>query len=302
VKIKAGDPTLMKTAYEVCSRFWSPSILEPHRADLEQLGILELPDDLIDFDKVDKNKTIVIMKKSSIYNSLQILRRGFSHCLQAERDDLKKELLVSCLMLIRPESLTESEVPFFFKGFSKEIDWKSSNQALFLEGRSTKDRTHIMTSLENFLSQKPQLASVTHLALQISDELYTNALYNAPFQATPGIKIERTANIINSADQSIGFFAAFENDQLFLGCIDSHGSLDRDQLTSHLLKSYAANQVQPDLGSGGAGLGLKMVIDNSANFYVYCEHGHRTVISCGLALRGLKFNMAETKHLHISFR
>jgi hypothetical protein len=290
----------MKTAYEVCSRYWSPQMLEPHRAGLQQVQILELPDDLIDFDKINKDKAIVIMKKASIYNSLQILRRGFAHCLNADRDDLKKELLVSCLMLIRPDSLVESEIPFFFKGFSREIDWKSSNSALFLEGRSTRDRTKILASLETFLSQKPQVKSVMDLAIQISDELYTNALYNAPFQTTPEIRVERTANIISSADQTIDFFAAFDDDQLFLGCIDSHGSLDREQLMSHLLKSYATNQVQPDLGNGGAGLGLKMIIDNSANLYIYCEKNRRTVMSCGLLLKGRKFNMAESKHLHIS--
>ena len=288
----------MKTAYQVCSRFWSPQILDPHRADLEKLFVLELPEDLIDFDKVDKDKTIVIMKKSSVYNSLQILRRGFSHCLNADRDDLKKEILASCLMLIRPESLVESEVPFFFKGFSK--DWKSTSSALFIEGRSTKDGTKILSELERFLSQKPELQSVTDLALQISDELYTNALYNAPFQGTPEIQVDLTTNIINSSDQTIEFFAAFDSDQLFLGCIDSHGSLDRDHLTAHLLKSYSGSQVQPNLGSGGAGLGLKMVIDNSANFYVYCEPTRKTVISCGLLLKGRKANLNETKHLHIS--
>jgi hypothetical protein len=289
----------MKTAYEVCSRYWSPQMLEPHRAGLQQLQVLELPDDLIDFDKINKDKAIVIMKKSSIYNALQILRRGFSHCLQAERDDLKKELLVSCLMLIRPDSLVESEVPFFFKGFSREIDWKSSNTALFLQGRSTKDRQMILKQLGEFLDQKPQVKSIADLALQISDELYTNALYNAPFQSTPDIRVERTANIISSADQSIEFFAAFDKDQLFLGCIDNHGSLDRDQLTSHLLRAYSASQVSPELGSGGAGLGLKMVIDNSANFYAYCEKNKRTVISCGLLLKGLRANLTEAKHMHI---
>lgn len=291
----------IKTAYEVCSRYWPSAILDAYRADLSQLQVLELPGDLIDFDKVDKAKTIVIMKKASIYNTLQILRRGFAHCLQAERDDLKKELLVSCLMLIRPESLIESEIPFFFKGFSKDIDWKNSNQALFLEGRSTKDRIQILAQLQSFLDLKSQLKSVSDLALQISDELYTNALYNAPFQSTPEIKVERTANIISSADRSIEFFAAFDQDQLFLGCIDNHGSLNRDHLLAHLLKVYSSQQVQPDLGAGGAGLGLKMVIDNSANFYVYCEDHRRTVISCGLLLKGRKSNLAETKHIHISF-
>ncbi len=291
----------MKTAFEVCSRYWSPQMLEPHRAGLEKIHVLELPDDLIDFDKINKDKAIVIMKKTSVYNSLQILRRGFGHCLNAERDDLKKELLVSCLMLMSPESLVDSEIPFFFKGFSKEIDWKTSNNALFLEGRSTKDRTKILASLETFLSQKPQVKSVMDLAIQISDELYTNALYNAPFQSTPEIRVERTANIISSAEKSIDFFAAFDNDQLFLGCIDSHGSLDRDQLTSHLLKSFASNQVQPDLGNGGAGIGLRMVIENSANLYIYCEKDRRTVMSCGLLLKGRKSNLSESKHLHISF-
>jgi hypothetical protein len=155
--------------------------------------------------------------------------------------------------------------------------------------------------LEQFLTQKPELKSVTDLALQISDELYTNALYNAPFQSTPEIRVDRTANIINSADKSIEFFAAFDADQLFVGCIDNHGSLDRDRMTAHLLKAYSTHQAQPDLGTGGAGIGLKMVIDNSANFYVYCEKNQRTVICCGLLLKGRRSNLAETKHLHIAF-
>jgi hypothetical protein len=280
----------MTTAFEVCSRFWSAPTLEPLKSRLEKLQILELPDDLIDFNKVDKDKTIVIIKKSSMYNSLQILHRGFSHCLQAERSDLKKELLISCLMLIRPEALVENEVPFFFKGFSKDIDWKNTNNTLFLQGRTTKDRGHILDLLKLFLTQNTRLTSIAELAMQIADELYTNALYYAP-----------TKNTISSADRSIDFFAAYDKDQLFLGCIDSHGSFDREQLTSHLLKSYASNQVQPELGPGGAGLGLKMVIDNSANFYVYCEKNRRTVISCGLRLKGIKVNLVEAKHLHICF-
>lgn len=291
----------MKTAYEICTRYWPESSLEPHKSGLEKITVLELPADLLEFDKVNKEQTIVIMQKSSVYNSLQVLRRGFSHVLQAERQDLKKELLATCLMILHPETLVEKEIPFFFRGFSEKTDWKNSDRALLLKGQTPKDREHILAELEKFIGSKTELKSNSTLALQILDELYTNALFNAPSQASTGIRANRTATLVESAAHPIYVFAAYDKDHLLLGCSDSHGTLNRDHLTAHLLKAHSTQQAQPNLGSGGAGLGLKMVIENSANFYIYCEKDQRTIIGCGLLLKGRRANLSETKHLHVCF-
>ena len=53
--------------------------------------------------------------------------------------------------------------------------------------------------------------------------------------------------------------------------------------------------------SGGAGLGVRYLIENSANFYTVVDPGKFTLMACGFLLKGVKANVTTPKHFHISF-
>lgn len=274
------------------------------KALLQKIYVLRIPDELDQINLADKSKTIVVVKNASIYAMLQIFNRGFSHCLQEDRADFAKELFTSCLMIIRPQALVSHEIPFFFEKAVRTPGTTRNQDFLFIEGSSSQDKEKIIATIREFLNGYSRLKPIEDLCIQITDELYTNAIYNAPIdrENTPSfVQIDRTSRVDLKPGKKIEIFLAYEDDLLVVGCIDPFGTLKRDFLLKYLSKTYAVSQANPNLESGGAGLGLKMIIDNSASIYIYGEPGKKTIISCGLLLQGMRANLKATKHIHISF-
>lgn len=96
-------------------------------------------------------------------------------------------------------------------------------------------------------------------------------------------------------------FACYSNERLIVGCSDPFGSVEPDPVLARLRHIYGAGTSAPLAKTAGAGIGLKFLIDNSANFYIYREHRRKTIFACSFLLKGLKANLTPAKHIHLSF-
>ncbi|MBC7458203.1 MAG: hypothetical protein H7235_08000 [Bdellovibrionaceae bacterium] len=295
---------MIRTVYEAYSDLWSDEILASVKKIIKTINVIHLPEEAEFLEDAPIYSTVVVINNPTIYLETIILQKGFRHCISKDREDFPFELLMASLMCYSPNILTTNKLPFSFANFAKDPDEISDNSGstFYFTGTSTKDKQRLIEEFNQFLNKDPRTKIINELAIEITDELYSNALFHSGAtrnQAGELTVMKRVADIFLYADKEINFFATIDKDSLTFGCIDPFGTLDRTYLANHLLKLYVADTVAPAPGDGGAQLGIKMVIDNAASTYIYCEKGRKTIVACTLLLKGLYQNLKLTKHIHM---
>jgi hypothetical protein len=197
----------------------------------------------------------------------------------------------------RPNMLIESfYVPYYSEATDERVN-------LVLEFSGSLEKPSLIESLDVFLDQDQGTFNIKELCIQSADEMITNAIFNAPVN-TAGQRLNsamaRNSDVSMPGGKKGRFFASTSGNRAIVGSEDPFGSLQRQTVLERLEQIYDHTVVSPKIGAGGAGLGLKYMIDNSANFYLYCEYGKKTVIACAFMLKGMKSNTSPIKHFHIS--
>jgi hypothetical protein len=205
-------------------------------------------------------------------------------------------------MIIRPQAFHNDPVPFFLTGFSGNLS-DSKKESIQLKISRNSEKPQKLQVLTDFLNSNEKVANIHDLIIQVADEMLSNALFSAPREVngtSPYQTLERTTDVIMPPGKEAQLFACFTGDRVILGCEDKYGSMDRSKLMGHLAHVFNSSQVAPNEARGGAGLGIKYMIENSANFYVFTQKGVRSMVICGFLLKGLKANLMADRHIHLS--
>ncbi len=294
----------MKSVFQVYQTLWP----EDKRANLEPLlsrvPVLHFPDDRDKFSQVMPHLVVLVVSKIKVKDVLSLIDLGFEHIVQADREDFAKELLASSLMTLRPQAFLKNPIPFFLSGFDSERIISDPDRHLILRFTKQSEKATLLDWLGVFLDRNPATATIRDLCLQAADEMISNALFNAPVR--PSGKraykdLPRNSEIELPSSQACSLFACFADERVVLGCEDPFGSLDKGLLLNHLRDVFRDDAATMKYSAGGAGLGLRHLIENAANFYVLVNEGKSTLVACGFVLRGLKANMTIAKHMHLSF-
>lgn len=294
----------MKNLFVEFSHLWptaSHSALEPL---LSKISFFSFPEDLAEMKTNSRpQKTIVILNSADIKDTISIVSMGFEHCVQKNRPDFAQELLASAFMLLKPDSFNKNPIPFFFTGFSAQQNMTTETN-MTIPFRKSEDKKYILERFELFLEQNPRLRGIADLCMQVADELIMNALFSAPVD-NYGVHLfqnyDRTSDIMLNMQSQAKFFSCFSDYRIIVGCEDPYGSFKKETLFKHLHGAFLNEKatVKPEK-TGGAGLGLHAIIENSANFYLYCEQGQRSLVAAGFLLQGMKANLMSQKHFHLS--
>lgn len=295
----------MKTVYEVYNKLWAPEELKSYQEFIKRVYVIRLPDELASVGSADPTKTLIVVNNTNAYMAMKLFERGFCHCLSPERKDFAKELIITCILILRPSYLLDLETPFFRREIAQtKNDEVVIQDKFFFNGTGSADKSALMKGFKDFLSNHKRTKNVADLALQILDELYTNAVFGGGLDKT-GIKnvvtVERTNQIDLSFFSPIKIYSLLTPDALYIGCIDPFGTLTKKGFIDHLSRMYMSSSASPNLQKGGAGLGLKMMIDSTSSFYVFVEANKKTVVTCSLSLKGMKDNLNPAKHFHVIF-
>lgn len=295
----------MKKIFAEYSHLWPEASHEALQPLLQDISFLTFPEDqeLIRSPAMTPRKIIILIQKATIAEMIELLELGFSHCIQMDRSDFAQELLASCLMSERPQSFIKDPLPFFFTGFKDPQKHPFLERQMVLPLTRSSDKQYILNRLELFLIQNNRLSGLKDIAIQVGDELISNALFSAPvnYEGLPIYENEpRTSEVILPSNKRARFFAAFSDDLLVVGCEDLFGSIRKDLLMSHLSRVFRTGKATPRMQTAGAGLGFKYMIENSTNFYVYSERNKRTLVACGFLLENLRANRSAQKHIHLS--
>lgn len=251
----------------------------------------------------DPSQTMIILNHGTTHDIMQLLSQGYGHCIQKNRPDFSQELLASALMMLKPDAFKKNPLPFFLTGFSPATII-STETNMSIPFRRSSDKTYIIERLNAFIAQNKKLSGIADLCIQIADELIMNALYSAPVDSKGNFlyqNIDRSCEVALKEQDQATFFSCFSDYRIILGCIDQFGSFKKDLFFPHIINCFEYEKSETRSGKfGGAGLGLRYVIENAANFYLHCDANKKSIVAAGLLLQGMRANLSSEKHFHIN--
>lgn len=137
----------------------------------------------------------------------------------------------------------------------------------------------------------------------VADELFTNAIYNAPHVsfAENGPGVARTHENGNTLSlMPARLFLGADSSRIIIGSEDSYGTLNPCHLLKRLKACYTeGTNVAMNWSVGGAGLGTYMIFRSALAYYAGIEQGKRTVVACSFAQGARRSENVRNIHFSI---
>jgi hypothetical protein len=296
----------MRPLFKEFHDLWPTTRISALEYLFKDFSALRWPADAASVGRGDCSRTVIVVDRDEDkINPVEYLAKGYEHVLFSKREDFAAELFTSCMMMARPENFAQNPIPFFFNGFTP-VQFDRNKDTTFLKiFNSSDEKPYLINELKDFLKQEKALSGIEDLCLQCADELITNAIYNAPvdmtgqhiFKNTP-----RETDVVLPPGSKVSLFAYHAGGKVVIGCEDPFGSIDRATVLERAAQVYNKSKVSPLMTTSGTGLGLRLMIESSANFYMYCQSHIKTLVACGFLLQGRQKNFLAGKHMHVSIR
>jgi hypothetical protein len=227
------------------------------------------------------------------------------HICQKDGFNFEKEIKVTELLVRQPDSLIECPLSTIMdpENYSKERD--ISLTRLVTEFSSSTEKELTIERIVDCLVSNGISRALTEDVLAVSDELFTNAIYNAPFVdlktgRNPGVS-RQDAEVRMDFTRKGSISLAFDQSQLVISCRDPYGSLNIRHFIEKIQKTYSRGPAATlNFGPGGAGLGSYIIFNTGLSLYFGVDHGHTTVVCCVIPV-GLSYRrrIQLPKHLHL---
>jgi hypothetical protein len=137
--------------------------------------------------------------------------------------------------------------------------------------RSSDDKRRALADVEHFFANRPNLPAVRCAQLvQITEELVTNALFDAPVDesGTHLFKDLDRRQRVTLDKQTIELSLWADDGRFGVGVTDPFGSLSKDRFTNGLARGFRRGDDQLSPTGGGAGIGLFTVYRASSHLSI----------------------------------
>lgn len=281
---------------------FSPLMQTPLKDIIGDIKIVDFSEELSE-EAISKN-TIVVGEKVKARDVLLMMRRlGVEHFVQLDRKDHVRDIITSCMLLKKPGHFLENPTPFFVSNFEGNKGYEETVRKTQLRLLSTSQKQNVIEMISIFLESDERTKRFTSSVLTITDELISNAFFNAPVDIN-GLHLHKNEDRSSEVKikNPVRIFIAHDDYRLVVGSIDPWGSVNRQALLDTLLSAFLTEQADVNHKTAGAGLGCKMIIDNSMAFYIVVNSNVKTGVFCVLQIdQGLRRLVASPKNLHFSF-
>lgn len=234
----------------------------------------------------------------------QVLRLAtelsYTHVVQKNGLEYAKELNSSEMLIDRPHGFFEFPVASVFAPSDLS---PASEQRLIISDQQFNSSGQKPQVLENFttaMQGKSFPQTFVSDALLIADEMFTNAVFNAPFAERSEITGRHNNSITFDLERPGRMILAADETRLMIACEDPYGSLNLTGYLSKIKATYDRGAAASmNFGSGGAGIGSYIIFNTSASLFVGVKSGRATIIASLLPL-GLSNRKRALlpKHLH----
>tara|TARA_B100000749_G_scaffold280771_1_gene278573 strand:+ start:58772 stop:59665 length:894 start_codon:yes stop_codon:yes gene_type:complete len=234
------------------------------------------------------SNTADIVKNLELFQNSKLM-----HLVQPNKFDFELELNSSALIAANPNTFFDFPASTILA--PQRAGKSAEEEFVFIdfEFNKSSEKHPALILLEVELEKISSNQSLISTVRTIGDELFTNAIYNAPFIGSVGIKGEDRQKVIQLPESKKSrIFLAKDDQRLVVGCVDRYGSLELNRLVDKVhscFKMGAASQIQMD-SKKGAGIGTYMLFEASPSIYVGVDEGQHTVFACVLPM-----NMSSKK-------
>lgn len=175
------------------------------------------------------------------------------------------------------------------------------------ELRSTREKSALLNDARAYLESKKATGHRALHAIDVADELLTNAFYDAPVddqnQRTHR-HVHRGEQVDLPADRPIFFGVTVDGKKLAIRVTDKFGSLEIGAVASYLDKRKDNRRAAIDAKQGGSGLGLMRIVESADEVWVRVQPWRETIVEArwdwsiagASRVRRAEFNMLCTGH------
>ncbi len=236
---------------------------------------------------IDRDSTVLLVEGLGPSEILDLVAsRGFTTVIQEDPSKKQKRVEVSAKLIAAPERFVSNPLEYILAA--------KPTVAFVVEFDDSKKKDETLKSIREFVLRSPGTQTVVDSLVRIADELYTNAVFNAPkSQQTRSQQIKsRMAKI------EVGISEGW----LAIACTDFFGSLEPQALVQRILdceREGLSSAIRMD--TPGAGIGAHFIFDAASSFFAYTKVDHWTVVGCLLPLSlGHKQTQQKAKSIHIA--
>ncbi len=230
--------------------------------------------------------------------------QGFSHICQRQGLEFNKELETSQNLVAAPESFFQFPVAAIFE--PSRLNAKSEEKYIAVQANfnSSNQKRGILASIAKAMELKSVPQTMADDIASVADEMYTNAVYNAPFvdqktKFNPGVSRQDVEIILDKGKEG-RLILAHDDQRIMIACQDPYGSLNLDGYLTKIKATYDRGAAATmNFGPGGAGIGSYIIYNTCVSFYVGVQAGRASIIACVLPLGMSNRKRAlMPKHLH----
>ena len=231
-----------------------------------------------------------------------VMRTGSRHVLQAGHPKFDHAVNLAALMTEQSEKFFADPAEAFFA--HRKADGTDYSRHSF-EVKYSEKKPAVMDEISNAFQGNEKARLVMPTVISIADEMYTNAIYNAPtdkdgnrynkfLSRSSPVKLEdgREAKITVAADKQV----------LFVYCEDPYGSVSLGEALEPIDLCYkkGLGTVMRMDGDAGTSIGCHMIFEQCSSFFLAIKPGQKTVFGATILL-GLptRFLHEIPKNVHL---
>ncbi len=237
---------------------------------------------------------------------LQLIIDGAStHVCQRDGHSFDIEKQSSELLINSPDFFFKFPVASIFSPASVNEASEASFKALDVKFHNSSQKRNVIDQAVQALESKGLSRTLIEDVSSVADEMFTNAVYNAPFvdgktHKNPGVSRHDFEVSMGSGLQG-RLILAFDKTRLMVACQDPFGSLS---LPKYLIKIKATYEhgaaATMNFGPGGAGLGSYIIFNTGCSLYAGVMPGSATLLCCILPLGMSNRKRSQiSKNLHL---
>lgn len=208
-------------------------------------------------------------------------------------------------------SLIMSRAPDLFFDFpmstvlspNDEPSYESEKKACLLDVLfyRTDQKQGVLDQIVTAVKSVSPRSSLLEDAKLVSDELFSNALYNAPF-VSQKVKISRKGSISTDPSMAARFLVGADSERVVIVCEDRYGTLDLDSFFRRIRKCLEIGKgamINED-GTGGSGIGSFMIFETCISLFCGVKRNQKTTFACVFPIKTAYRRRADPrKNLHL---